>query len=561
MNSEDCEAPDPHRPRSGGRKRTFGLRRAQSARAGVTDRTEDILTSILNMAAEGVIVTDGELRILVFSGGAETIFGYAANEIIGRSIEVLIPESARVRHREHVARFKEKSATSLRMRGRLQTMGVSRSGAAVPIEVDLSRLTAPRGEIITAIVRDVTERAEAERSLAAAAERAHAANQAKSAFLAAMGHEIRTPLNGVLGMAQVMAGDELPPRQRERLAIIRESGESLLQILNDLLDLSKIEAGKLALEDAEFDLEDLLTSAHASFSALASQKGLTYRLKISERAKGRYRSDPLRLRQVLHNLISNAIKFTTEGGVEVAVGRRAGQLLVEVNDTGIGIPPERLPQLFEKFEQADSSTTRRFGGTGLGLAICRDLAGLMGGTITATSRVGAGSTFRVEIPVTRVRREGGRAQTQPAAVRTGGDLSILVAEDNPTNQIVLRALLEAVGLDPVIVPDGFAALEAWQSRNWDLILMDVQMPVMDGPAATAAIRAIEAAEGRARTPILAVTANAMAHQIDEYTSAGMDGIVAKPIQLEVLLTAISEFTSQMPGHLTPWGTGSATAKT
>lgn len=535
------EAPAPARPRSGGRKRTFGLRRAESTRAGLTDRAEDILTSILNLAAEGVIVTDGDLRILVFSGGAETIFGYAANEIIGRSIEVLIPDSSRARHREHVARFKERSATSLRMRGPLETRGVSKSGATIPIEVDLSRLTSPRGEIITAIVRDVTERAEAERSLAAAAEQAHAANQAKSAFLAAMGHEIRTPLNGVLGMAQVMAGDELPARQRERLGIIRESGESLLQILNDLLDLSKIEAGKLELEDAEFDLEDLLRSVHAASSALASQKGLTYRLRISERSKGRYRSDPLRLRQILHNLISNAIKFTAAGGVEVAVGRREGRLVLEVADTGIGILPERLPQLFDKFEQADSSTTRRFGGTGLGLAICRDLAALMGGRISVASRMGAGSTFTVDIPVTRVRREGAKVGTQPTEIRTGNDLSILVAEDNPTNQIVLRSLLEAVGLDPVIVSDGSAALEAWQSRRWDLILMDVQMPVMDGPAATAAIRAMEAAEGRARTPILAVTANAMAHQIDEYASAGMDGIVAKPIQLEALLTAIAKF--------------------
>lgn len=537
------DAPVPHPPHSGGRRRTFGLRRAQSTRAGVADRTEDILTSILNLAAEGVIVTDGELRILVFSSGAETIFGYTSNEILGRSIELLIPEGSRGRHREHVAHFKENSSTSIRMRGRLQTVGVSKSGATIPVEVDLSRLTAPRGEIITAIVRDITERVEAERSLAEAAERAQAASQAKSAFLAAMGHEIRTPLNGVLGMVQVMAGDELPERQRERLAIIRESGESLLQILNDLLDLSKIEAGKLTLEDAEFDLEDLLRSTHASFSALASQKGLTYRLRISERAKGHYRSDPLRLRQLIYNLISNAIKFTAEGGVDVAVRRRRGQLLLEVADTGIGIPPERLPQLFGKFEQADSTTTRRYGGTGLGLAICRDLASLMGGQISVTSRAGVGSTFRVEIPVTRVRRIGSRAETPSAAVPTNRDLSILVAEDNPTNQIVLRALLEAVGLAPVIVPDGSAALEAWQSRKWDLILMDVQMPVMDGPAATAAIRAIEAAEGRERTPILAVTANAMAHQIEEYTSAGMDGIVAKPIQLEALLKTISELTA------------------
>ena len=539
----DQEAFAPQQAHAAGRNRTFGLRRALSARAGVTDRTEDILTSILNLAAEGVIVTDGQLRILVFSGGAETIFGYPANEIIGRSIEVLIPKDRRIAHRAQVARFKERSAASHRMRGSLQTTGIAKSGAAIPVEVDLSRLITPRGEIITAIVRDVTERAEAERSLAAAAERANAASQAKSAFLAAMGHEIRTPLNGVLGMAQVMAGDDLPPRQRERLAIIRESGESLLQILNDLLDLSKIEAGKLDLEEAEFDLEDVLRSAHAAFAALASQKGLTYRLKVSDSAKGRYRSDPLRLRQILHNLISNAIKFTAEGRINVAVTRREGRLVIEVSDTGIGIPPDRLPQLFEKFEQADSSTTRQYGGTGLGLAICRHLSHLMGGEIGATSRVGAGSTFRLEIPIARVRRTSSRQPVQSPVALAQHDLRILVAEDNLTNQIVLRALLEAVGLAAEIVSDGGQALNAWQESHWDLILMDVQMPVMDGPAATTAIRAIEAAEGRLRTPILAVTANAMAHQIEEYVAAGMDGVVAKPIQIEALMQALSKIAT------------------
>lgn len=526
-----------------GRKRTFGLKRAQSARAGITDRTDDILTSILNLASEGVIVTDGELRILVFSGGAETIFGYAANEIIGRSIEILIPKDRRVVHRSHVERFRERSATSLTMRGSIQTQGVTKSGAVIPVEVDLSRLTTPRGEIITAIVRDVTDRIEAERSLAAAAERAEAASQAKSAFLAAMGHEIRTPLNGVLGMAQLMAHDDLPVRQRERLAIIRESGESLLQILNDLLDLSKIEAGKLTLEEAEFELEDVLRSAHAVFAALASQKGLTYRLRIADAAKGRYRGDPLRLRQILHNLISNAIKFTSEGGVHVAVTRHQGRLVIEVSDTGVGIPPDRLPQLFEKFEQADTSTTRRFGGTGLGLAICRHLIHLMGGEISATSREGAGSTFRMAVPLPRTRRSESRSPEQATVRTTDRDVRILVAEDNPTNQIVIRALLEALGLTPEIVSDGSAAVKAWQTDRWDLILMDVQMPVMDGPAATTAIRAIEAAEGRSRTPILAVTANAMAHQIEEYVSAGMDGVVSKPIQMDALVKALAEVTA------------------
>lgn len=524
----------------GRRHRTFGLKRASTTRAGVIDRAEDILASILNLTAEGVIVADGDLRILVFSSGAEAIFGYAANEVLGRSVEILIPQEFRRQHRDHVDEFKSRKQTSSRMRGRMQTMGLTRSGELKPVEVDLSRLQAAQGEIITAIVRDVTERVETERLLSAAAEAANTANHAKSAFLAAMSHEIRTPLNGILGMAQAMAQDELPTRQRERLAVLRDSGASLLQILNDLLDLSKIESGKLTLEEAEFDIEELLRSACAAFASLAAQKGLAYELKVSEGARGRYRGDPLRLRQILHNLISNAIKFTEQGRVEVAVSRRGGRLVMVVRDTGIGIPRDRVSRIFDRFEQADVSTTRRFGGTGLGLAICHELVRLMGGTIQVRSEPGRGTVFRVEAPTPRVSSaassDGKRADAAPGRRA----LRILVAEDNPTNQIVIRSLLEAAGLDCVVAPDGAAALEAWQAGEWDVILMDVQMPVMDGPTATAAIRAIETEEGGGRIPILGVTANAMAHQIEEYIAAGMDGVIAKPIQLTELLTAIGE---------------------
>lgn len=522
------------------RHRTFGLKRASTTRAGVIDRAEDILASILNLTAEGVIVADGDLRILVFSRGAEAIFDYAANEVLGRSVELLIPQELRQDHRRHVSEFKTRKETSSRMRGRMQTMGLTRAGTLKPVEVDLSRLQAEQGEIITAIVRDVTERVESERLLSAAAEAANAASHAKSAFLAAMSHEIRTPLNGILGMAQAMAQDDLPTRQRERLAVLRDSGASLLQILNDLLDLSKIESGKLVLEEAEFDLEELLRSACAAFASLAAQKGLAYELTVSEAARGRYRGDPLRLRQILHNLISNAIKFTEHGRVEVAVGRRGGRLVMVVRDTGVGIPKDRVGRIFDRFEQADVSTTRQFGGTGLGLAICRELVRLMGGSIRVRSEPGRGTTFRVEAPAPRVGEVRGGEDVQPETTVGDRALRILVAEDNPTNQIVVRGLLEAVGLHCAIAPDGAAALEAWKGGAWDLILMDVQMPVMDGPTATAAIRAIEAEEGGGRIPILGVTANAMTHQIEEYIAAGMDSVIAKPIQLPELLTAIAE---------------------
>ncbi|WP_374577660.1 ATP-binding protein [Phenylobacterium sp.] len=395
----------------------------------------------------------------------------------------------------------------------------------------------PRGRPVRVVgaIQNVTTRKMAERALVQAKEEAEAANRAKSAFLATMSHEIRTPLNGVLGMAQAMAADAaLPERQRERLEVIRQSGETLLAILNDVLDLSKIEAGKLELEETEFDIEDLARGAHAAFAAIARSKGLEFSLAIEARARGVYRGDSTRVRQILYNLLSNALKFTEQGQVSVEAAHGSAGLTLIVRDTGIGVSPDRLSSLFAKFEQADASTTRRFGGTGLGLAICRELTEMMGGQIVASSRPGEGTTFVVTLPLRRV--EGARQHAAAPAVeafdgRRAAALRVLAAEDNPVNQLVLKTLLEQVGIEPVIVDDGAKALEAWSQQPWDLVLMDVQMPRMDGPTATRMIRARERAEGRARTPIVALTANAMAHQVAEYAEAGMDDFVPKPLEI------------------------------
>ena len=239
---------------------------------------------------------------------------------------------------------------------------------------------------------------------------ADAANAAKSAFLATMSHEIRTPLNGVLGMAQAMQADELSDAQRSRIAVVRESGETLLAILNDILDLSKIEAGRLSLETTQFDMGELARGAHAVFSAIAEERGLAFSLEIEDAALGTYEGDPTRVRQILHNLASNALKFTAEGEVRISLMAREPGVRVEVRDTGEGIAPEVLGRLFDKFVQADASTTRRFGGTGLGLAICRELAQMMGGAIGAESRLGEGSIFTVDLPLVRL---GERRKSSP----------------------------------------------------------------------------------------------------------------------------------------------------
>ena len=382
--------------------------------------------------------------------------------------------------------------------------------------------------------------ADTTRDLIKAKADAESANRAKSGFLATMSHEIRTPLNGVLGMAQAMDVDELSPIQRERLDIVRHSGESLLTILNDILDLAKVEAGKLEIEHIDFDLETVVDDARATFAALADSKGVALVFDI-DAAKGAYRGDPTRLRQIVCNLVSNALKFTEAGEVRVTAARVQDGLRIAVSDTGLGIPPDVLGTLFSKFTQADASTARHFGGSGLGLAICRELADLMGGTIEAESTVDVGSCFTAIFPLPYVGVVQSRqARVGDEAADVAMHIRLLAAEDNPTNQIVLRTLLQQIGVEPMIVDNGALAVAAWEAADWDVILMDVQMPTMDGPTATRLIRQREAATGRARTAIVALTANAMASQIGDYLAAGMDAHVSKPIEARRLFEVLSQ---------------------
>ena len=385
-------------------------------------------------------------------------------------------------------------------------------------------------EAIEGRLADALAQAKAQEQAAAAA------NAAKSTFLATMSHEIRTPLNGVLGMAQVMARDELSLVQRERLDVIRQSGEALTALLNNVLDLSKIEAGQMEVEAIAFDLAALVGSARSAFATLAADKGLELKLDIAPSACGVFEGDPTRLRQVIYNLVANAVKFTDQGGVTLGAEAGPEGVRIWVADTGPGLDEAQQSRLFARFAQLDASTTRRHGGTGLGLAISQELCALMGGTLGVVSTPGAGSVFTLVLPLPRLAEAEPQACLQPAEPDSGalGQLRVLGAEDNSVNQVVLRALLAPLGIEPVMVGDGAAALAAWETGDWDLVLMDVRMPVMDGLTATREIRAREQAQSRRRTPIIGLSADAMAHQVDELLAAGMDHHVSKPIDVSRL---------------------------
>ncbi len=382
---------------------------------------------------------------------------------------------------------------------------------------------------------------------------AQAANQAKSQFLANMSHEIRTPLNGVLGMAHALERDPLTPVQLERVKVIQASGKALLVVLNDVIDLSRIEARRLDISHSEFDLADVVHSVEDSYRDSATAKGIALGCRVDPEVLGSYLGDPMRIRQILLNLLSNALKFTEQGRVDIEVRAAHGCIAFAVTDQGIGIAPEDMGRLFEKFSQVDGSAARRHTGAGLGLAICRELAELMGGTIGVESNPGFGSTFTVRLPLERVESGAPTTADEPPPVEGAEScpqqpLRVLAAEDNATNRQVLTLMLEPLGAQITMVEDGSQAVEAFRGGRFDIVLMDVQMPVMNGVEATRQIREIERSRCAGPTPILAVSANVMVHQLEEYRAAGMDGHVAKPIEIDRFYAALSGVLEPSQDH-------------
>tara|TARA_R110002051_G_scaffold154937_3_gene227072 strand:- start:2380 stop:4380 length:2001 start_codon:yes stop_codon:yes gene_type:complete len=470
------------------------------------------------------------------------VFGYTPDEMLGKDPASLVvaEDVNRIRGLLH-DRIKRREAVSTKG---YEYRGLHKDGRHVWMEANPRLVINGAGEVteIVDVVRDISARKQAEAELNAAKIAAEAASQAKSEFLANMSHELRTPLTSILGFSRLIGVDgTLSDTDRSYLDLIRSAGETLLAVVNDVLDLSKLEAGAMTLDPLPFSTGELARSVVALMGGQASSKGLSLTCEVDDDVH--LLGDAARLRQILLNLVSNAIKFTERGSVRVVLSVEAtaqpGQalLLGRVIDTGIGLETEQIERIFERFTQADGSVSRRFGGTGLGLAISRRLVRMMGGEITAESDGVSGSTFDFRVPLSMAEVGNAVVEAIPRE-QPNRAMRVLLAEDNPANQALIQALLAPLGVALDMVMNGQQAVEAASKGAYDVILMDMQMPVMDGPTAA---RAIRASSGPGHdTPIVALTANVLPEQIAECRASGMQAHVAKPIDPSALIAALIE---------------------
>jgi PAS domain S-box-containing protein len=519
------------------------------------------ISTFFDVSLDLLVIRELDGRVVRASPSWETVLGWRPDELEGLPLLRLLHPDDQIATMDAVIEVENRGPRDpmVDFKNRFR----HKDGGYRTIEWRARRV----GDRVYGVARDVTDRVAAERELIEAKAAAEVANQAKTDFLANMSHEIRTPLNGVIGLIGALGQGDLTPDQRELVGLIEQSGVTLERLVSDILDVAKIEAGHLDFAIGDMDLERELDGVIETARIKAEAKGLAFHVERGPGARGDFLGDATRIRQVLSNLLSNAVKFTPEGQVSVSIevaddtpDPGVAQLRLTVRDTGVGFDAAAGEALFQRFSQADSTITRRFGGTGLGLSICRSLVEIMSGEITAESAPGEGSCFTVAIPLSRTRSVAAHDAANDAARARAADLGpvaigpapwigdaalrVLLAEDHPVNQRVVQAILSGSGMQVTTVGDGAQAVAAFAADAFDLILMDMQMPVMDGLTATRAIRELEQSQGRARTPLIMLSANAMAKHVQDAADAGADAHLAKPITPGALMQAIEASVPQ-----------------
>ncbi|QFS88769.1 MULTISPECIES: MHYT domain-containing protein [unclassified Marinobacter] len=497
--------------------------------------TASELQAIVDAAVDGIVKISDRGIVLSFNESAERIFGYRASEVVGKNVRMLMPNPHQDAHDSYLKNYLHTGERKIIGSGR-EVWALHKDGHQIPVRLAIGEARLGGISTFVGFISDITERHRMETDLRRAKEEAEQAAAAKSAFLANMSHEIRTPMNAIIGFTDLVLDTPLNESQARHLGVVKTSARSLLNLLNDILDTAKLDGGHTELEHRDFSLRALCEQIIATQSLNARRKGLF--LKLDYQAQEHFKGDPLRIQQVLLNLLSNAVKFTQTGGVTLTVQQlEPEEVAILIEDTGIGIAADRIDTIFEPFTQADASMTRRFGGTGLGTTIARQLAELMGGQIAVTSALGQGSTFRVSLPL---------QPGQPVAEEHHSDhetslppLRILVADDVPQNLELLSTLLAQRKHMVTTASDGREALERSYRQAFDLILMDVQMPEMNGHEATRAIRQREAAENRHYTPVIALTASVLEDDRRQALESGMDGFAIKPIDISELTREIA----------------------
>lgn len=502
------------------------------------------IKAIVNTAADGIITIDQKGVVLSFNGAAERMFGYGAEEVVGRNINMLMPQPHRDAHDGYMARYLATGEARVIGIGR-EVAGRRKDGSVFPLYLAVSEVEIGAERHFTGIVRDISQQKEAEAELIRAREAAEAASRAKSNFLANMSHEIRTPMNAIIGMTDLVLDSPLAPEQEKLLRSVASSAKALLTILNDILDLSKLESGKMELESIPFSIGEVLEDVEDVIRVGTNSKGLELKTYLDGSVPPCVIGDPTRLRQVLLNLAGNALKFTQQGSITLAarLGDNEDEWHFSVRDTGIGIAKDRQQKVFERFSQADETTTRRFGGTGLGTSISREIVEHMGGHIWLESEEGRGSDFQfivmlppaigvIDCKSSAMHRFGRSPRTRP--------LKVLLAEDIVLNQELVVMRLSQRQHSVTVAANGRLAVEYFQREPYDLVLMDVMMPEMDGETATRNIRAIEKVQG-GHIPIIMLTASVMQTDQHKYFDAGADSFVGKPIDFNELYSKIANF--------------------